>query len=142
MIPISLVELQQLKYLNLSLNDFTDNHIPEFFGSMSNLRHLDRSYYHFVGKIPSQFRSFSHLKYSNLRENDLKGSSIPYQLGNLSKLQYLDLGQNSLQGAIPSQLGNFQTCTSFILDPLLVLKLSKSMMGMALEISGYSISIL
>ncbi|WVZ15677.1 hypothetical protein V8G54_013243 [Vigna mungo] len=99
----SLVELQQLKYLNISHNYFSN--IPEFLASLSNLRYLDLSWDYFDGKIPSQFGSLSHLKYLNLAGNDLEGS-IPPQLGNLSKLQYLDLSYNYFEGNIPSQLGN------------------------------------
>ncbi|XP_027357236.1 receptor-like protein 19 [Abrus precatorius] len=101
----SLMELQQLQYLNLSSNNFQDIHIPEFFSSLNNLRSLDLSYAGFGGKIPSKFGSLPHLKYLNLAGNSLEGS-IPYQLGNLSMLQHLDLSDNYLEGNIPSQLGN------------------------------------
>ncbi|XP_027357233.1 receptor-like protein EIX2 [Abrus precatorius] len=101
----SLMELQQLQYLNLSSNNFQDIHIPEFFSSLHNLRSLDLSYAGFGGKIPSKFGSLPHLKYLNLAHNSLEGS-IPCQLGNLSMLQHLDLSGNSLEGNIPSQLGN------------------------------------
>ncbi|KAG4380442.1 hypothetical protein GLYMA_16G174600v4 [Glycine max] len=101
----SLMELQQLKYLNLSWNSFQGRGIPEFLGSLTNLRYLDLSFSHFGGKIPTQFGSLSHLKYLNLAWNSLEGS-IPRQLGNLSQLQHLDLGDNQFEGKIPSQLVN------------------------------------
>jgi len=101
----SLIELRQLKYLNLSLNYFLDSHIPQFLGSLNNLRYLDLSVCYFGGKIPSQFGSLSHLKYLNLAGNKLEGS-IPPQLGNLSNLEYLNLIWNSFEGNVPSQLGN------------------------------------
>ncbi|KAL2967128.1 hypothetical protein AAZX31_16G158100 [Glycine max] len=101
----SLMELQQLNYLNLSWNDFQGRGIPEFLGSLTNLRYLDLSYSDFGGKIPTQFGSLSHLKYLNLALNSLEGS-IPRQLGNLSQLQHLDLSANQFEGNIPSQLGN------------------------------------
>ena len=65
-IPASLVELEQLRYLNLSSNDFEGSHIPEFFASLINLRYLDLSHCYFVGKIPSQFGSLLQLKYLDL----------------------------------------------------------------------------
>ncbi|KAK7315172.1 hypothetical protein VNO77_33706 [Canavalia gladiata] len=100
----SLMELQQLQYLNLSGNDFEGSHIPHFFASLTNLAFLDLSFSNFHGNIPTQLGSLSHLKYLNLAGNYLEGS-IPYQLGNLSNLQHLDLRANSLEGNIPSQLG-------------------------------------
>ncbi|KRH08788.1 hypothetical protein GLYMA_16G174100v4 [Glycine max] len=102
----SLMELQQLNYLNLNSNDFQGRGIPEFLGSLTNLRYLDLSFSHFGGKIPTQFGSLSHLKYLDLSWNRYMQGSIPRQLGNLSQLQHLDLSYNFFEGSIPSQLGN------------------------------------
>ncbi|XP_068501271.1 receptor-like protein EIX2 [Phaseolus vulgaris] len=101
----SLMELRQLEYLNLSSNDFQDSHIPEFLGSLTNLKYLDLSSCVFGGEIPTLFGSLSHLRYLNLGQNSLEGS-IPCQLGNLSQLHELYLARNSFEGNIPSQLGN------------------------------------
>uniref|UniRef100_A0A453H013 Leucine-rich repeat-containing N-terminal plant-type domain-containing protein n=1 Tax=Aegilops tauschii subsp. strangulata TaxID=200361 RepID=A0A453H013_AEGTS len=62
----SLADLQQLRYLDLSGNDFNSTSIPAFVGSLENLRYLNLSLSYFGGRIPSK-------------------------LGNLSKLQYLDV---------------------------------------------------
>ena len=101
----SLTELQQLKYLNLSGNDFKDYYIPSFFGFLRNLRYLDLSNCDFGGQIPIQLESLSHLKYLNISGNGLIGV-IPYQLGDISNMRFLDLSNNYLGGRIPSQLGN------------------------------------
>jgi uncharacterized protein YjbI with pentapeptide repeats len=101
----SLMELQQLQYLNLSGNNFRKNYIPGFFGSLRNLRYLDLSNCNFGGKIPIPLESLSHLKHLNHSWNYLDGL-IPHQLGDLSNLQFLDLSNNDLEGSIPSQLGN------------------------------------
>ncbi|XP_022634747.1 receptor-like protein 12 isoform X2 [Vigna radiata var. radiata] len=100
----SLMELPQLQYLNLSFNYFPDTYIPEFLGSLRNLKYLDLSLCHFGGRIPSELGSLFHLEYLNLAYNYLNGS-IPYQLGNLSQLQHLDLSWNGFEGNIPPQLG-------------------------------------
>ncbi|XP_028193194.1 receptor-like protein 34 [Glycine soja] len=100
------MELQQLNNLDLSRNSFlSDRGIPEFLGSLNNLRYLDLSFSGFGGKIPTQFGSLSHLKYLNLAWIFLEGS-ILRQLGNLSQLQHLDLRGNHFEGNIPSQIGN------------------------------------
>ncbi|XP_037462695.1 receptor-like protein EIX2 [Triticum dicoccoides] len=65
----SLATLQQLRYLDLSYNDFNSTSIPVFMGSLGNLRYLNLSWALFSGIIPSQ-------------------------LGNLSKLQHLDVSWN------------------------------------------------
>ena len=61
----SLLNLKHLRYLDLSMNDFS-GHIPKFLGS------------------------FKHLEYLNLSCSGFSGV-VPHHLGNLSRLQYLDL---------------------------------------------------
>ncbi|XP_048531409.1 receptor-like protein EIX1 [Triticum urartu] len=50
----SLADLQQLRYLDLSWNDFNGASIPVFVGSLKNLRYLNLSSSAFGGRIPSQ----------------------------------------------------------------------------------------
>lgn len=74
-IHASLAELKHLKYLDLSLNKFSKEKIPQFFGTLQRLEYLNLSSTGFDG-------------------------NVPHHLGNLSNLQYLDLasrfGLNSL----------------------------------------------
>ncbi|XP_027922942.1 probably inactive leucine-rich repeat receptor-like protein kinase At2g25790 [Vigna unguiculata] len=111
----SLMELPQLQYLNLSFNYFRYQGIPEFLGSLKNLKYLDLSSCSFGGEIPSQFGSLSHLKYLNLASNSLNGS-IPHQLGNLSQLECLDLSYNYFEGNIPSFSGKIPISMGSLFD--------------------------
>nr|DAD29675.1 TPA_asm: hypothetical protein HUJ06_031143 [Nelumbo nucifera] len=62
----SLLRLKSLRYLDLSLNTFQGIPIPDFLGSLKELRYLNLSNAGFSGAIPAN-------------------------IGNLTKLQYLDL---------------------------------------------------
>ncbi|XP_073101426.1 receptor-like protein EIX2 [Elaeis guineensis] len=65
----SLLDLMHLKYLDLSLNNFSGAPIPKFIGSLV------------------------HLEYLNLSNAKFSGS-IPPELGNLSRLHFLDISWN------------------------------------------------
>ncbi|XP_058075954.1 receptor-like protein EIX1 [Magnolia sinica] len=57
----ALVELQHLQLLDLSFNAFDGAPIPDFLGSMKELRHLDLTYAGFSGRIPHQLGNLSKL---------------------------------------------------------------------------------
>ncbi|KAF3445213.1 hypothetical protein FNV43_RR14907 [Rhamnella rubrinervis] len=69
-IDSSLVELRNLKHLDLSFNDFT--RIPKYIGSLTKVTYL------------------------NLARNNGMSGSIPSQIGNLTGLRWLDLCNNFL----------------------------------------------
>ena len=101
----SLIDLQNVKHLDLSYNDLFFSHIPKVIGSFTHLRYLNLSFSYFGGSIPCELGKLTHLHYLGLGSNEFRGE-IPYQLGNLSQLMHLDLGGNSLFGAIPFHVGN------------------------------------
>ncbi|GMP93183.1 hypothetical protein CsSME_00043129 [Camellia sinensis var. sinensis] len=83
----SLLILNHLSYIDLSMNNFSDMQFPEFLGSLKSLRYLDLSWSQFFSGI------------------------IPHHLGNLSRLQYLNLSNNALVGPIPDTLGRLISLT-------------------------------
>ncbi|CAN6710991.1 unnamed protein product [Malus baccata var. baccata] len=92
-----LIELQHLKYLDLSSVNFTGTQLPDFIGSLSNLRHLDLWYASFGGRIPTQIGNLTHLQYLDLRSNHFANfENLNSWLPRLSSLTYLDLSYNNL----------------------------------------------
>ncbi|XP_028951864.1 receptor-like protein EIX2 [Malus domestica] len=97
MMSPKLIELQHLKYLDLSSINFTGTQLPDFIGSLSNLRHLDLWYASFGGRIPTQIGNLTHLQYLDLRSNHFANvENINSWLPHLSSLTYLDLSYNNL----------------------------------------------
>ncbi|KAM0066245.1 putative leucine-rich repeat-containing, plant-type, leucine-rich repeat domain superfamily [Helianthus debilis subsp. tardiflorus] len=56
-----LLDLKQLKHLDLSCNDFGGIQVPKFIGSFQNLRYLNLSRSNFGGTIPPQLGNLSEL---------------------------------------------------------------------------------
>ncbi|XVF03765.1 hypothetical protein REPUB_Repub05bG0021300 [Reevesia pubescens] len=88
----SLLKLQHLNYLDLRGNDFNGSHIPEFIGSLKNLRYLDLSFSNFSGPIPSQLGNLSMLEALYLDKQvyfDFGSRNIIFSPGNLEWLSHL-----------------------------------------------------
>ncbi|XP_076956744.1 receptor-like protein EIX2 [Bidens hawaiensis] len=94
----SVINLLQLRYLDLSCNDFGGSSIPAFIGSFQNLIYLNLSYSNFSGEIPHQLGNLSTLHVLDLHGIDAKSKSLAW-LKNLKGLQHLDMGDIDLQEA-------------------------------------------
>ncbi|KAJ3671069.1 hypothetical protein LUZ60_008495 [Juncus effusus] len=92
----SLLALRHLNYLDLSSNYFNESQIPEFIGSMSNLRYLNLRRTSFIGSIPPQLGNLSNLIYLDLSCEDFYSIRPVYSkdlawLPHLPLLEYLDM---------------------------------------------------
>ncbi|KAL1174767.1 hypothetical protein V6Z11_A04G038900 [Gossypium hirsutum] len=96
----SLLKLHHLTSLNFNRNDFNGSLIPEFFGSLKNLKLLDLSNANFRGPIPSLLGNLSMLE--TLR---LGGNGRVFNVGqlewlfHLSRLKEVDLSFTNLSNA-------------------------------------------
>ena len=94
----SLFTLHQLRYLDLSGNNFTSSSLLSEFVNLNKLEVLSLSSNGFIGEVPSSFSNLSQLTYLGLSHNELTGS-FPF-LRTLSKLSYLDLSNNHFSGTL------------------------------------------
>ncbi|WCJ38914.1 Receptor-like protein EIX2 [Euphorbia peplus] len=103
LIDASLLQLDQLEYLDLSVNNFHGVEIPRFIGSFKELKYLNLSHAYFAGMIPPNLGNLSNLEYLDLSPfsyteiyperlwlSDAKG------LSGLSSLKYLNLRNANL----------------------------------------------
>ncbi|XP_058007032.1 receptor-like protein EIX1 [Hevea brasiliensis] len=97
----SLLGLPYLSYLDLSLIDFNRMPIPEFIGSLSNLKYLNLSNANFKGIVPDHLGNLSSLQSLDLSGNSfsLKANNLDW-LSGLSSLEVLDLGGVDLSNAV------------------------------------------
>ncbi|CAL9235338.1 unnamed protein product [Arabidopsis halleri] len=98
----SLFKFHQLRYLDLSKNNFASSSLPSEFGNLNKLEILGLSSNGFIGQVPSSFSNLSMLTLLYLDKNELTGS-FPL-VWNLANLSILDLSSNNFSGAIPSSL--------------------------------------
>ncbi|KAF7151962.1 hypothetical protein RHSIM_Rhsim02G0186000 [Rhododendron simsii] len=97
----SLLSLKQLRYLDLSGNDFGGIPIPSFIGSLASLEYLNLSNARFGGTIPRQLGNASTLRFLSLGGYDewvVMDSGLQW-LPHLPHLEHLDLSSVDLTKA-------------------------------------------
>ncbi|KAJ9540191.1 hypothetical protein OSB04_026697 [Centaurea solstitialis] len=103
----SLLNLKQLKYLDLSGNDFEGIQVPRFMGSLGSLRYLNLSRSRFGGTVPLQLGNLTKLRtlclgrfYEDVYEDEYTSMISMRWLSSLRWLHHLDLSGVDLSKAI------------------------------------------
>ena len=96
----SLLELEHLNYLDLSISNFNCTPIPSFLSSMRSMRHLNLASAGFCGLIPQQLGNLSDLRYLNLGYNFGLYVHSLHWMSSLSSLKYLDMSSVNLSSAL------------------------------------------
>ncbi|KAE8722145.1 hypothetical protein F3Y22_tig00014370pilonHSYRG00109 [Hibiscus syriacus] len=117
----SLLQLEQITYLDLSLNDFEGLEIPQFFGELKSLRYLNLSFASFAGEIPASLENLWSLEYLDLYADsfsstgprELRSQSLEW-LTPLSSLKYLNLGFSKLDGVADHWLHTLNMLPSLV----------------------------
>ena len=104
-IPLVLVQLSELRVLQLFRNALTGS-IPPELGQLVHLEDLNLGRNQMTGGIPPELGQLVNLKNLDLWQNQLSGS-VPPELGQLVNLELLDLSRNAdLSGPLPEEMLN------------------------------------
>nr|GEU42981.1 putative leucine-rich repeat protein, plant-type [Tanacetum cinerariifolium] len=144
----SLLDLKQLKHLDLSCNSFGWIQIPEFIGSLGNLRYLNLSSSNLSGIIPqlgniSQLHTLSLGSFQDWRAESTGVLNMEW-LSNLHSLRHLDMSNVDLSKAmdwlqvtntLPS-LAELHFCYSRLLETHLHVPTFNTTSLLLLDLSG------
>ncbi|KAK3429706.1 hypothetical protein EUGRSUZ_E01200, partial [Eucalyptus grandis] len=98
-IPTSFANLTRLAYLDLSYNNFTDDHNWHWLVNLAKLTHLKLSGIQLSGRILSSIMNQTRWIELHLQSNNLQGE-IPNSLWELKDLEILNLYGNNLSGTV------------------------------------------
>ncbi|KAM3324830.1 hypothetical protein P3S67_005982 [Capsicum chacoense] len=110
----SLFQLSNLKWLDLSYNDFSESLISPKFGELSSLTNLYLSFSNFRGVIPVEISHISKLQVLRIWTIVEYGLRLqPYNfeslLKNLNQLRYLGLESVNISSTIPLNFSSYLT---------------------------------
>ncbi|XP_049388862.1 receptor-like protein Cf-9 [Solanum stenotomum] len=109
----SLFQLSNLKWLDLSENDFSGSLISPKFGELSSLKHLDLSYSNFTGLIPVEISHLSKLQVLSIQRYPDGLSFEPHNfellLKNLTQLRELYFYGVNISSTIPLNFSSYLT---------------------------------
>ncbi|TMW81692.1 hypothetical protein EJD97_008339 [Solanum chilense] len=107
----SLFKLTNLKWLDLSRNNFFGSLISPKFGELSSLTHLDLSYSNFTSIIPSEISRLSKLHVLRLYDSQLRFEPHNFELllKNLTQLRDLDLRFVNISSTFPLNFSSYLT---------------------------------
>ncbi|RVW32535.1 Receptor kinase-like protein Xa21 [Vitis vinifera] len=101
-IPLGMWNLNNLWFLNLSLNSIT-GYLPPQIENLKMAETFDLSKNQLSGSIPGEISNLKMLRRLNLSDNAFQGS-IPDGISELASLESLDLSSNKLSGNIPESM--------------------------------------
>ncbi|KAL6290162.1 hypothetical protein ACE6H2_007672 [Prunus campanulata] len=152
MIGPKLIELHHLQHLDLHGINFNGSQIPNFIGSLTNLRYLDLSNTNLGGKFPSQVGNLTNLVYLDLSANSFTNAENLDWLPLLSSLRYLDLSFANLSNVFnwPEAINKLPKLTNLtlldcdlpppILSTLSYINASKSLVSIELPFNHLNTS--
>ncbi|PWA35836.1 leucine-rich repeat protein [Artemisia annua] len=142
--------LPNLQHLDLSGDEFLQNHEPEFgktkipvpesvesLGKLANLRVLRLALNSLTGPIPEALGRLRFLEVLDLSSNQLSGP-IPTFLGQLT---ILNLSKNQLNGSIPESLGRLTNLTDLLLQSNQLTGSIPSSIGKLASLKTFSVSL-